>query len=101
MKKFVLHQTGKLSEFGDEAAEKIDPVHHSQDPADFPLLRKDRKENLARCFSVLIRPGNETERARHQIVELRTQVEVFLLGELKHTHHLERVLLKNVAPLGV
>ena len=38
MEKLMLNQTGELAEFGNVAAQKIDPMHHSEDTTHLPLL---------------------------------------------------------------
>ena len=38
MQKLMLHQTCKLSEFGNVAPKKIDPMHHSENAAHSSLF---------------------------------------------------------------
>src|SRR5262249_42803790 len=39
MEKLVLHEAGQLPEFGDVAAQKIDPMHQTQRTSHLTLLR--------------------------------------------------------------
>ena len=61
MQKLMLHQAGELAEFGNVAAEKIRPMHHSQDASHFPFLRKNRFEDRARPSGILIGASNLAE----------------------------------------
>src|SRR5215470_2025896 len=38
VEKLMLHQTSKLAEFGNVSAQKIDPMHHSEDTTYLPFL---------------------------------------------------------------
>src|SRR5437868_495643 len=39
VKKFMLHQTGKLAEFGNVLTEDIEPMHQPQSPPNFSFAR--------------------------------------------------------------
>ncbi len=58
MKIFVLHKAGKGTELRQIAAEKIDLVHHAQDPPDLSFAAQDAREYFAGRF-----PGSKL--ARH------------------------------------
>src|SRR5207253_2858420 len=54
VQKLMLHEAGKLTEFWNVAAEKIDPVHHPQNAPDSAFLSQNRSEDFAWPTCILI-----------------------------------------------
>src|ERR1700730_9422044 len=100
-KEFVLHQTGELAEFRNVSPEKIHPVHYAQNLADLTLARHNGFENFAWFLGVTVDARDLAEPPIKQILQLRTQVEVMFLCELKYSHHLGRLPFEKVALFGM
>src|ERR1043166_7650457 len=88
MEKLMLHQTCKLAEFRNVAAQKINPMHHSKNTPYSPFLRQNRLENGARPTRVLIGPGHLTEAPAQQVLQFRAQIQTAFLCKLKRSHQL-------------
>ena len=67
----------------------------AQNPADLTLAFEDGFENVARVFGVLKCSRDQIQIARIEIFQLRTELEIFFLHELKSAHHQRWILLKE------
>src|ERR1700730_1250322 len=101
MKKFVLDQAGELSEFRNVSAQKIHFMHQTQRATDLPFLRTDLLENFAWRLGILIRSGHLLQVPSEQVFQLRAKIEMIFLRELKRSHHLDRLGLKKIFPVGM
>src|SRR5262249_48483133 len=94
MEKLMLHQAGKLAELRNVPAQKIDPMHHSEDSACSALFLQDLSKDRARPARILIGPGNLAQPSAQQILQFRAELEAPFLRDLKCLHHLLRVFAK-------
>src|ERR1700736_4612622 len=101
MKKLMLHQASKLTEFRNITSQEIDAMHHAQDAPDIAFVHQDLSKYFARRFGVAVGPRDLPEAAREQILQLRAKIDMAFLGEVKRAHHLFRVFREKIAFVGV
>src|ERR1041385_4412574 len=97
MQKLMLHKAGELTKFGNIASKKIDAVHHSQNAPYSAFLGQDRFEDRTRAPRVLICPGNMAQASAQKVLQLRANIHLVLLRQLKRAHHLLGVISENIA----
>ena len=97
MQELVLHKAGELTKFGNVAAKKIDTVHHSQDATYSAFLGQNRFEDRTRPARVLICPGHVPQASAQKILQLRTNIHLVFLRQLKRAHYLLGIIAKNIA----
>src|SRR5215471_1256600 len=97
MQELVLHKAGELTKFGNVAAKKIDTMHHSQDATYCAFLAQNRFEDRPRSARILICPGHVAEASAQKVLQLRANIHLVLLRQLKRAHHLLGVIAKNIA----
>src|ERR1700730_9999998 len=101
MRKIVLHETGQRTELRNITAEEIDPMHPAKHATDVSFSRQNRFENFTRFLCILKSACDLPEMAGHQIHQLRAKIDIVFLRDLKSAHHLDGVLLKKSALIGV
>src|SRR3954470_8478655 len=74
MKEFVLDQAGELSEFRNVSSEKIDPMHHPENPANFSFARQDAAKCLAQWFARAEGAGQQPKISRKQVGQIGTEL---------------------------
>src|ERR1039457_4964298 len=92
MKKLVLHETGELPKLRNVTAEKVDALHHPEDAPHFAFARNDGLEYLPRFPCVAKRAGHDAQITREEVGEVRAQIQLPFLGQLKGPHHPFRML---------
>src|ERR1700730_4869174 len=92
MEKLVLHETGELPKLRNVTAEKVDAVHHPEHAAHFALARKDGPEFFPLPLGVAKPARHQAQITREEIGEVRAQIQLPLLRQLKGPHHRFRIL---------
>ncbi len=83
MKIFVLYKTSELTKFGKIAAQKIDSMHHAENPRDFAFPREDRLKDFPRLLRVLKTRVTCPSDRLINVRQVRAQIQMMFLGKLK------------------